>query len=406
MKPILSLLTALISLSCYSQLQEVIPTEYDALEMFDGDYAIAKKNGSWGIIDKMNQIVIPFEYDSVQIIAPSVFALKQGDSLQLADPTGKVYPEKYDYVGYGDPDQSAFIVKRGDHFGVIDYDLEELVPTTYTGILDFQREKDLILATESGLFGVQSPKGKEILPQSFEYIIRLPHHYLAGEFSAFHLYDKKGRKMSNEIYSILANGDDHYLILMDSLNQQKVLNTDLELVHDKFKHYEQVSGNIFVVQTHEAESGIYDIVAETWIVESDFVSITIGNENRIVINQVLGRGSRVVNLKGEEIFTYEENADYFFDPGRIKVRPLVGQEEEGIYMEQTRKLWMFKCHYIQDADKYFVVAFRDGTYDIYNYDGNSILQGVKGDVVMRLIHDNYVLVQNDADKYGISRIVE
>lgn len=43
----------------------IIPAAYDRGEPFDGDYAIVSSGGKWGLVDKANEVVIPFEYQSI-----------------------------------------------------------------------------------------------------------------------------------------------------------------------------------------------------------------------------------------------------------------------------------------------------------------------------------------------------
>lgn len=44
----------------------IIPFEYQELHEFEGRYAIAKKNNQWGVIDETNQVIIPFEYEAIK----------------------------------------------------------------------------------------------------------------------------------------------------------------------------------------------------------------------------------------------------------------------------------------------------------------------------------------------------
>lgn len=43
----------------------IIPSEYDYGLPFDGQYAVVSQNGKWGMVDKNNRAVIPFEFQTI-----------------------------------------------------------------------------------------------------------------------------------------------------------------------------------------------------------------------------------------------------------------------------------------------------------------------------------------------------
>lgn len=46
---------------------DLIPYQFEEAKPFSGRYAIAKQNGSWGVIDKQETIIVAFDYTSVEI---------------------------------------------------------------------------------------------------------------------------------------------------------------------------------------------------------------------------------------------------------------------------------------------------------------------------------------------------
>ncbi|HCC07561.1 MAG TPA: hypothetical protein DEP72_05315 [Clostridiales bacterium] len=75
--------------------EKIIPAEYDEIEEFINNSAVAQKGSKVGVIDKQNNIIIPFEYDEINDIKiikadkNNYYAIKQNDRYGLYDATGK-----------------------------------------------------------------------------------------------------------------------------------------------------------------------------------------------------------------------------------------------------------------------------------------------------------------------------
>lgn len=106
--------------------------EYDWKKQKSGDEDcfIVQKNNKLGSINFHNQTIIPIEYDGIS-----------------------------NWVEYG-PD--AHYVKKGDHYGIIDYDSGKLIiPVVYDGIVS---REEVIEIKMKGRYGIVSWKNEEIIP--------------------------------------------------------------------------------------------------------------------------------------------------------------------------------------------------------------------------------------------------
>ena len=157
---------------------ELIPYQFEEAEPFFGQYAIAKKNGFWGVINRQETVIVPFEYSSVKIDFPDIndktringFRVNSKEGAGFIDSSGRIIvPCKWywcmksgNYVlcdnsprenclidSNGDIAFSAkmilpinlpgppYLVCKDDKYGVLDGHLNEIVPITITGYSNY-----------------------------------------------------------------------------------------------------------------------------------------------------------------------------------------------------------------------------------------------------------------------------
>ncbi|MCE3283065.1 MAG: hypothetical protein K0Q66_1802 [Chitinophagaceae bacterium] len=103
---------------------EIITPQYDSAGYFTytdmdkkdkaGMLARVKRNGKWGFINKMNQTVIPFQYDGASRFILMLAPVMKGGLWGYIDPTGQlVIPYKYTRVGDFNKDGEANVELNG-----------------------------------------------------------------------------------------------------------------------------------------------------------------------------------------------------------------------------------------------------------------------------------------------------
>lgn len=147
--------------------KEIIPLKYEdaSIGLYD-TYMNVKLNGKWGCVDKNNQVVIDFKYESLTEIT-NAFIFKLNNKAGLMDKFGKVIIEnKYD--GIGKINDSLWYVEKEDNYGLIDIKKGLLLPIEYKELRNFNYFKNTIgnlyfQAKHNGLHGIINHYGKVII---------------------------------------------------------------------------------------------------------------------------------------------------------------------------------------------------------------------------------------------------
>jgi len=171
----------------------VIKPQYQLAKKFVDDYAVVYKNDSAGIIDKKNNIIIPFRYNLLQHIENNHFLFG--------------YQAKY----FGEY-----------NVGIMDKNLKIIIPANFYYI---QKNKNfykvtkhidtILQANDSGdlrsvksLYGLFDLEGKEIIPCKYDQIIFLNDNLIVLEKDNLQaLFNYKGQELTDFIYMVF--GDFH-----------------------------------------------------------------------------------------------------------------------------------------------------------------------------------------------------
>lgn len=68
----------------------VVQPQFEAANLFEGDFAPVKSNGVWGVIDRKGQFVVPAGYEEARGLKDGLIAVKRGGRWGYIEPTGKV----------------------------------------------------------------------------------------------------------------------------------------------------------------------------------------------------------------------------------------------------------------------------------------------------------------------------
>jgi hypothetical protein len=163
-----------------------IPCEYEAITNFRsyGNYwALAKKNGLWGAIDSLNNIKIPFEYDSLDNRFPdkklTSFDVKRKNKWGVINDINQILvPISYDELGHISFDNSLpFGIKVKNKWGYSDKNQKILVKPQYedakipfeSTLKDTKTNEPIFIAAvkKNGKWGIIDMKNKKYV--SFQY---------------------------------------------------------------------------------------------------------------------------------------------------------------------------------------------------------------------------------------------
>ena len=135
---------------------------------FHNGYAIASDGEKYGIIDTKGDAVVPFTYEYIKFIDDALLFFELNEECGIMNLMGEVLavPGTYDYAydfykGYS-------IVDKDEKYGVINSDLELVVPMVYDYLLvNTDADSVEFTALKDNKHGIINSKNEEIMP--FEY---------------------------------------------------------------------------------------------------------------------------------------------------------------------------------------------------------------------------------------------
>lgn len=108
---------------------EVVPPVNDWASLFTRGRAVVEKGNRCGVIDKKGNIVVPLNYDNVEIFHNGTLILNQRGKYVLADINGKIINnnryESINEIG------SCYIIEAGGKYGILDGNGTEVVAPVY-----------------------------------------------------------------------------------------------------------------------------------------------------------------------------------------------------------------------------------------------------------------------------------
>lgn len=184
--------------------------DYVSIDNFVNGFARVKRGSYWGIIDSNLNEVIPTEYNGIVHFKDDLFFAMKGSKLYVIDTTGSVQ-NSLDYSSVTQiANRPFYLVTKGTLFGILDSNLKEVVPVEYDDISPYNSISKLgddlffhvILKGYSGI--IHATKGTIIEPK-YETIFSLEDEFFAveDEFRKFALFDMDGNQLTEFKYDSL-----------------------------------------------------------------------------------------------------------------------------------------------------------------------------------------------------------
>lgn len=175
----------------------VIPAVYTSIKHLGKkfDYIIATdKNHKYGIIDSLNKIVVPFEFDSYERLSDRSFVLKNSKGVQIFNAhLGNLYNDGYDSIDTTKPNyvlNKVTTAIKGQRKYVIDtntgYELFQL-PNYDDDITSFY--KDLYVYKSNGQYGLMDYEGHIVVEPKFDKVT-IDEPLLAAYIKEIESFDK------------------------------------------------------------------------------------------------------------------------------------------------------------------------------------------------------------------------
>ncbi|MGE5943579.1 MAG: WG repeat-containing protein, partial [Flavobacteriales bacterium] len=142
----------------------IIPCEYDKLEI-EGNYAITFKDNKRGLIDKYLNTIIPCEYDKFQIEGHLIVTFKNNKQ-GLMNLDGKVIiPCEYDRFQV--TENNFVFTSKNNKQGLMNLDGETIIPCEYH---KFQVENNFVFVSKYNKNGLMNLDGETIIPCEYDSI--------------------------------------------------------------------------------------------------------------------------------------------------------------------------------------------------------------------------------------------
>jgi hypothetical protein len=186
---------------------------YDAAEPFRNYLGIVAKNGKYGIIDTLGNVILPIKYDFIEHPTEysnesDLFAVKKGKTIQLLDkkanPITDFDNKEFEWDSYKGKEsyQRYFLLTNSTGMvgTVSDKGIKE-IPFEYQEIKPFDG-KSVTYAKQSGKYGLIDYNGKIILPLEYDNIFsqKFFDYYIVKDSEKSGMFDKNGNQIISFSY--------------------------------------------------------------------------------------------------------------------------------------------------------------------------------------------------------------
>jgi len=271
-----------------------------------------KELGKSGLIDEKGNWILKQEFDAIYIYDEQFARLKNNNKYRLFDLKNQKYlGNEYDLISKRD--EGVFEVEMGNLHGLLNAKGEEFVPIEYNSALSFHNKK-FIAARKNGKFGALDLLGKEILPIQYEYISGSEDQMIVKSKDGFELYKTNGEKIIDQKFEHVQSILTENLIIRKDENRMRVFDLDKkEFVSPSFDEIFVMSNDPkgFYRIYHQGKYGILDNQFNL-IYEPIYDMISTFSEEMAIIE--LNGKSGFINEKFELIIPIElESTKSFFD---------------------------------------------------------------------------------------------
>ena len=138
---------------------------YDYVDSFSDNVAIAKKNFKYGVVNYDGKELIPLKYDEIKRVDKVFFKVKKDNRYGLYSLKGEELIEPI-YEDIGTFKEDIIKVKRNSRYGILNKNKYIVVPFQYDYIDELS--DGLILFKKGWKYGFLDKRGKEIIPPIYD----------------------------------------------------------------------------------------------------------------------------------------------------------------------------------------------------------------------------------------------
>ncbi len=186
-----------------TNLQVVLPFEYDKIHRFDGALAMVVRGGKFGTINKQFEIVIPCEFQELTRYDQNHFVYRTEKGVGLFNAAGKLLlPAIYQSLS-GFSEAGFILVQQNDRYGLMNLKLETIIPIAFEGLGEsLINERVWFKAGEK--YGYLDAKGSVVIPADFDRV-RAFQQKITGvqKGTEWYFIDINGKRINAKTYDLI-----------------------------------------------------------------------------------------------------------------------------------------------------------------------------------------------------------
>lgn len=190
----------------------IVPLEYDELYSEVGTYKRVKKNGLYNLLAADNTLAFSKWYKSMSAYDENNIIVDYQGKKGIIDINEKqIVPLEYEELSkiYTKGSATAFLVKKGDKYGVVKPDGSFAVPLEYSS-LKSSYSTELLIAEKDGKKGLVSGDGKIVLPITYDEITNDDKGFVIKQNGKTGIVGKDGSEVIAPVYESLEIVDNDY----------------------------------------------------------------------------------------------------------------------------------------------------------------------------------------------------
>ncbi len=316
---IIIIILAIIVTSIYFifQQQHKKDRTYEIEKITDYKYFVSKidEEQKYGVIDTQGNILVPEEYDNVDIPNPSkpVFVCHSEDKTSIFNEKGeRIYTEYEDVevlqlkniISDLLYEKSVMKYKKDGKYGIIDLEGKEITKPIYEEIDTLQYKEGELIVKKDGKYGIISLKGYELVEALYDQISA------DTFFEENERYYYDGYIVANKT----DNGYRYGYVSYEGEQKLEPIYNDMQRIQDAGD-----KDNAYLLVAEKGRYGIFKNEKE--LIKTEYQSINFDNENEIFVVQQ-GKKYGVIDKEGKQII------DCNFEQIDVKGNYIYAQNEE------------------------------------------------------------------------------
>lgn len=336
--------------------------QYDALSSFDlYGYAPIQKDGLVGLLNKKGQLIIPTQYEDVNVVASNYFALLKDGIWLLKDAQQKVILREYQDVFIWNDYGIAFA--RNGKWGMIDFSGRSLISPEYEAL---QPQNNFIITQKEDRFGLHLRSGKKILPPVADELQAVGEHvFLYQQSGLWGGINDEGKQLFPPEY------ESYQLIEDQSIQLRQGANTVLFAVDENtlikgyfYQQFLPFSENYLLFQQKQ-KFGLIDRRG-TMIIQPDFDEIRPFTNDYFRVRN--GQFWGMIDLRAKEVLP----AYYDYIAPLHQQTSLILKDQQYGLLDQSAKIGIpIQYDKIILEENQTIKAYQGEALDLYSLDQNS-----------------------------------